>query len=116
MKGKFTRIYTYKPKPCATANNNNYNARHLERVSHSNVYPLTHAMLFIYLALLHTRTQSMLSPRSQHHNAVEACAATNLRMMLRKLRFEMSTLLSSVAPVSGEVSLVRSHSVMASRS
>ena len=116
MKGKFARIYTYKPKPCATANNNNYNARHLERVSHSNVYPLTHAMLFIYLALLHTRTQSMLSPRSQHHNAVEACAATNLRMMLRKLRFEMSTLLSSVAPVSGEVSLVRSHSVMASRS
>ena len=53
---------------------------------------------------------------SRHHSAVGACAATNLRIMPRRLRFGMSTLFSSVAPVSGDVSLVRSHAVMASRS
>ena len=36
--------------------------------------------------------------------------------MLRAMRFGMSALLSSVAPVFGEVSLVWSHSVMAARS
>ena len=35
---------------------------------------------------------------------------------MRRLWFGMSALLSSVAPVFGEVSLVRSHSVMAARS
>ena len=43
-------------------------------------------------------------------------ASTKLRMMLRRLRFGTSVLLSSVAPVLGEVSLVRSHSEMAVRS
>ena len=43
-------------------------------------------------------------------------ASTKLRIMLRTRWFGMSALLSSVAPVFGEVSLVRSHSVMASRS
>ena len=37
-------------------------------------------------------------------------------MVLRKMRFGTRTLLSSLAPVSGEVSLVRSYSLMASRS
>ena len=48
--------------------------------------------------------------------AVTARSSTKLRIMLRAMRFGMSVLLSSLAPVFGEVSLVRSHSVMASRS
>ena len=48
------------------------------------------------------------------HPAVEA--SEKLRIMLRRLRFGTSVLLYSVAPVNGEVSLVRSHSVMAVRS
>eukprot|EP00964_Phaeocystis_antarctica_P060449 scaffold36062_cov49-Phaeocystis_antarctica.AAC.1 len=44
------------------------------------------------------------------------CASTKARIMLRRLRFGMTVLLSSVAPVTGEVSLVRSHSDMAVRS
>ena len=48
------------------------------------------------------------------HHAGEA--SEKPRIMLRRLRFGTSVLLSSVAPVSGEVSLVRSHSVMAVRS
>ena len=45
-----------------------------------------------------------------------ARASTKLRIMLRRLWIWMSVLLSSLTPVDGEVSLVRSHSVMASRS
>ena len=48
------------------------------------------------------------------HRAVEA--SEKPRIMLRRLRFGMTVLLSSVAPVNGEVSLVRSHSEMAARS
>ena len=48
--------------------------------------------------------------------AATASSSTKARIMLRAMRFGMSVLLSSVAPVDGEVSLVRSHSVMASRS
>ena len=44
------------------------------------------------------------------------CASTKARIMLRRLRFGMTVLLSSMAPVVGEVSLVRSHSEMAVRS
>ena len=43
-------------------------------------------------------------------------ASLKARIMLRRLWIGMSALLSSVAPVFGEVSLVRSHSVMAARS
>ena len=48
------------------------------------------------------------------HRAVEA--SEKLRIMLRRLRFGKTVLLSSVAPVNGEVSLVRNHSKMAVRS
>ena len=48
--------------------------------------------------------------------AAAAAASVKLRIMLRRLWFGISFLLSSVAPVVGEVSLVRSHSVMAARS
>ena len=48
------------------------------------------------------------------HRAVEA--SEKPRIMLRRLRFGITVLLSSVAPVNGEVSLVRSHSEMAARS
>ena len=57
--------------------------------------------------------------RSRHGVGVGGCAArasTKLRIMLRRLWIGMSALLSSLAPVFGEVSLVRSHSVMAARS
>ena len=43
-------------------------------------------------------------------------ASMKARITLRRLWFGISALLSSVAPVFGEVSLVRSHSVMAARS
>ena len=45
-----------------------------------------------------------------------ARSSVKARIMLRAMRFGMSALLSGVAPVFGEVSLVRSHSVMAARS
>ena len=48
--------------------------------------------------------------------AAAANASAKLRMTLRRLWFGMSVLLSSLAPVFGEVSLVQSHSVIASRS
>ena len=48
------------------------------------------------------------------HRAVEA--SEKPRIMLRRLRFGKTVLLSSVAPVNGEVSLVRTHSKMAVRS
>ena len=43
-------------------------------------------------------------------------ASLNLRIMLRTRWFGMSDVLSSLAPVFGEMSLMRSHSVMAARS
>ena len=43
-------------------------------------------------------------------------ASMKARITLRRLWFGISALLSSVVPVFGEVSLVRSHSVMAARS
>ena len=51
-------------------------------------------------------------------DAVEGTEPASLkaRIMLRAMRFGMSALPSSLAPVFGEVSLVRSHSVMAARS
>eukprot|EP00964_Phaeocystis_antarctica_P031697 scaffold17927_cov67-Phaeocystis_antarctica.AAC.1 len=45
-----------------------------------------------------------------------APASLKARIMLRTRWFGMSVLLSSLAPVFGEVSLVRSHSEMAARS
>ena len=39
--------------------------------------------------------------------AAAACSSVKARIMLRAMRFGMSALLSSVAPVFGEVSLVR---------
>ena len=61
-------------------------------------------------------------PRQRYQTAGDgdydaaADASMKLRMMLRRLKFGMSVVLSSLAPVFGEVSLVRSHSVMALRS
>ena len=51
-------------------------------------------------------------------DAVEGAEPASLkaRIMLRTSWFGKSIVLSSVAPVFGEVSLVRSHSVMAARS
>ena len=51
-------------------------------------------------------------------DAVEGTEPASLkaRIMLRAMRFGKSALLYSLAPVFGEVSLVRSHSVMAARS
>ena len=48
--------------------------------------------------------------------AAAASASVKLRIMLRRLRFGKSDLFSSVAPVDGDVSFVRSHSEMAVRS
>ena len=49
-------------------------------------------------------------------SAASARSSTKLRIMLRRLRFGMTSLLSSLAPVYGEVSLVWNHSEMAARS
>ena len=61
----------------------------------------------------------MTSPAAHGYgDAVEGTEPASLkaRIMLRRLWFGMSVVLSSVAPVFGEVCLVRSHSVMAARS
>mgnify|MGYP003327920751 CR=1 FL=1 len=48
--------------------------------------------------------------------AAAARSSVKARITLRRLWFGKSIVLSSLAPVFGEVSLVRSHSVMAARS
>ena len=58
------------------------------------------------------------SGTGRYGDAVEGTdpASLKARIMLRTMWFGMSVVLSSLAPVFGEVSLVRSHSVMAARS
>ena len=66
------------------------------------------------LTPLHTPQPAAAGGQTAGGDAARASA--KLRIMLRRLRFGMTVLFSRVAPVLGEVSLVRSHSEMAVRS
>ena len=80
---------------------------------HSGCAPVTPDSLF------YRRRETAGGRQVSQGISVCGCAArasTKVRITLRRLWFGMSALLSSVAPVFGEVSLVRSHSVMAARS
>ena len=79
------------------------------------MYMLVESIFYIVCIVLLGRPTSE-TEGGDGATAAAASASVKLRTMLRRLRFGMTFLLSSVAPVLGEVSLVRSHSEMAVRS
>ena len=79
------------------------------------MYMLVESIFYIVCIVLLGRPTSETEGGDGATAAAES-ASVKLRIILRRLRFGMTVLFSSVAPVVGEVSLVSSHSVMAVRS
>ena len=92
-----------------------HNTTHNTNTTHAAAGPLMHWAIGLHAIVVRSwpHQSAAVAPRSWY--TIRRCCHWR-RIMERTRMFGMSFLLSSMAPVEGEVSLVRSHFVMAVRS